>query len=212
VFGDSRMMNHDGQVNDLAFTPDGRLVAAASPALGVWDAATGEAVPLLKGMPHRAIRVAVSPDGRTLASGAGAIGEPGAEVKLWDVAAGRPGQTFPAERPVLSVAFAPGGRTLASFGDDGLVRFWDPAAEAGKALRGQWTANCWQGALGGHQLVYGPEGRHLFVANGNGAVYVLRLAPPPAAARPGIFGPAGAPLPALVNGPAAGFSDTLLLK
>jgi len=56
--------------------------------------------------------VAISPDGKTLASGS-----KDKTVKLWDVATGKEVVTLKGHTdPVLSVAFGPDGKTLASGG------------------------------------------------------------------------------------------------
>src|SRR5262249_49161199 len=80
------LKGHDGGVQGIAFTADGRTLASASSGpneilpgeLKLWDVTTGEERAALKG--HRWIvsAVAFAPDGRTLASGSwdGAI-------KLW---------------------------------------------------------------------------------------------------------------------------------
>ena len=111
----------------MAFSPDGRMVAAGGrdQAARLWDAATGAplGVPLL----HRGEvwSVAFSPDGRTLATG-----EDGA-ARLWDVATGRPlGPPLPHRGLVTALAFRPDGRAVAT-GDEGAARLWplpDPAA------------------------------------------------------------------------------------
>jgi WD40 repeat protein len=79
--------------------------------------------------------VALSPDGRTLAT-ASADGT----VILWNVARRTPlGQPLSGHRAaVWSVAFSPDGRTLASAGADGTVILWNVARQAprGPPLRG----------------------------------------------------------------------------
>ena len=64
--------------------------------------------------------VAFSPDGTTLASGAGR------EIKLWDVATGRNIATLWHTNGVSSVSFSPDGTTLASGSGRG-IKLWDVA-------------------------------------------------------------------------------------
>jgi RNA polymerase sigma factor (sigma-70 family) len=117
-----------GSVSALAFSPDGKLVAAGGPndgSIRVWDMQTGKVKHLLNG--HEIRQLAFAPDGGTLAS-AGRDGK----VILWDVAKEKARITLPGHDKddkgrgpfVLEVAFAPDGRTLASGGGDGTMRFW----------------------------------------------------------------------------------------
>jgi hypothetical protein len=77
-------------------------------------------------------KVAFSPDGRTLAAGAGNDGP--VEVQWWDVATGREKTPLRGHSHVIfALAFAPDGQTLASGSADRTVWLWDVAT--GRALR-----------------------------------------------------------------------------
>ena len=69
--------------------------------------------------------MAFSPDGTTLASGAG---RPDNTVRLWDVATGQHKTTLTGHtNSILSVVFSPDGYTLASGSEDGTVLLWNLA-------------------------------------------------------------------------------------
>ena len=109
-----------GTANQVAYSPDGRLLAVAS-SLGIYlyDAETLEEVRFIKSDAW-ANSVAFSPDGATLASGSW-----DETVRLWRVSDGSLLRTLEGHTgPVWSVAFSPDGATLASGSDDGTVRLW----------------------------------------------------------------------------------------
>ncbi len=129
-----QLKNHAGEVNGVAFGPDGQLLAAASEnAVVLWDISTvlntgaksGHEVQRLKKHTHVAQSVTFGPDGRFLAVASG-----DKTVWLWRVANGRAAQQRQLgshTEAVWSVAFSPDGRTLASGSYDKTVWLWDVA-------------------------------------------------------------------------------------
>jgi len=103
-------------VNAIAFSPDGKILASAAElwgnvaAINLWDVASGKVLHSLtsgdKGYIYAC--VAFSPDGKTLAAGRG-----DQNVVLWDVSPGTLLHTIETEAQVDPVAFSPDGRTLA---------------------------------------------------------------------------------------------------
>src|SRR5262249_32641366 len=106
----------------LAFAPDGRRLFAMDQGQAVrgWDADGKERLSIA-GRRTRVAALALSPDGKTIATG----GEDGA--RLWDAARGTELVRLPGRSEVHSVAFSPDGGTLA-VGDGGRsVPLWDRA-------------------------------------------------------------------------------------
>ncbi len=128
------MSGHTLYVSSVAFSPDGKMLASGSgdQSVKLWDVASGrELRTLVVGPTQRAgmpVSVALSRDGKTLATGA-------QEAKLWDVRSGNEVRTLkvtesnsPTETPL---AFSSDGKVLATGGK--AVKLWDVAS--GNALR-----------------------------------------------------------------------------
>ncbi|MGW3353763.1 NACHT and WD repeat domain-containing protein [Nonomuraea rubra] len=170
----------DGGVVSVAFSPDGRTLAAAggNGAIRIWNVADPAAAEALD-KPHagrevQAQSVAFSPDGRTLVS----AGWDNA-VRLWNIA--DPTRMKPLGKPLLAhlsevsmAAFSPDGRTLASAGVDRSVRLWDVR---------NLNAPRYLGHLGGHRsaitaLAFSPDGLVLADVGRDGALNLWNLADP----------------------------------
>ena len=111
-----------GEANDLAFAPDGKLLAVAT-SVGVVVTETGvpDATDVLSGSEFYAVTVDVSPDGAQVAAGGWDF-----SVRVWDIESDALLlESRDHGAAVNAVAFSPDGSTLASAGDDSRVLLWD---------------------------------------------------------------------------------------
>jgi eukaryotic-like serine/threonine-protein kinase len=128
--GRTVLLGHSNQINKMAYSPDGTVLATASEdrTLRLWDTATGKVRSLLKAHSSMLNCVAFSPDGKILASGSGHWNNrrvPG-ELRLWDATSGELITDLRGHGgPIYSLAFTRDGTTLASGSGDGVVKLWD---------------------------------------------------------------------------------------
>ena len=99
------------------FSPDGKLIYAAwGNNVIAWQLSDGREVRRFPGGGHEINTVAVSPDGKLMATG-----DVDNLVKVWDTSTGNVLSTSDTHRgPVNTVIFSPNGRLLASASDDGM--------------------------------------------------------------------------------------------
>jgi WD40 repeat protein len=147
----------------LTFSPDGRLLAAASGwRVRLWQTATGKEVGVPDGHNGPVRAVAYSPDGKMVATGI----SDGA-IHIWDSDTANPLRRWRGHpEDVWALAFAPGGRSLASGGEDGTVRLWDAAT--GKEVRRLLKTD----EERVRALAFAPDG-HAIAAGSHEAVFLL---------------------------------------
>ncbi len=147
------LTGHNRPITDLAFTPDGRWLVTGSwdRTARIWDLASAKRganrgssgaqaqLAVLRGHQQKINAVAVSPDGRRLATASA-----DATVRVWSLAPAEPGRLLAKLRghqdAVKAVAFGAEGRWLLSGSSDETARYWDldapdPSAAPG-ILRG----------------------------------------------------------------------------
>jgi WD40 repeat protein/DNA-binding SARP family transcriptional activator len=113
-----------GDVNGVAFSPDGTLLAVAgSRGTAVWDRRTNKVIRAVPAQ-HGAAKAAFSPDGDRLAI-AGADGTD----TLLDLRTGRQTGRLTAKGSVDDISFSPDGKLLASASLTGITTIWDVARQ-----------------------------------------------------------------------------------
>lgn len=123
-----------GKVNALVFSADGTQLYAAAGDAGIsgiayqWKVADGTLVRTFEGHSDAVYGMALSPDGRTLATGSY-----DQKVKLWDTSVGAELAVLTGHNgAIFGLSFRPDGKVLASASADRTVKLWE--VPSGKRL------------------------------------------------------------------------------
>jgi WD40 repeat protein len=130
---DRVLLGEQGPLRTLAFSPDGKVLAAGEgQTVALWDLAGGETIRRLTGHDGAVNAVAFTPGGHTLVS----AGDD-ATLRLWNFERDAAAEVLKGHRaPVHAVAVSPDGKLLASASDDGTARVWDAVTGRGLAVLG----------------------------------------------------------------------------
>ncbi|HEX4381700.1 MAG TPA: WD40 repeat domain-containing protein, partial [Myxococcales bacterium] len=155
-----------GPVTSLAFTKDGKYLAASGheDKAFIFETSHGNRV-VLEGHTDLVNAVALSPDGATVATGSA-----DGSVRLWAMPNGQQKRTLTASGmgPVLTVAFSPDGTQLAAAGEDKTIRVWE--------LSGFKLVHRFEGSPASVlSLAFSPHGSILASAGGDEAIRTWRL-------------------------------------
>lgn len=158
----------EGEINCLAFSPDGKILAAGDrEGIRLWDATTGKLHATL--VANSAVRaVSFSPDSKTLGTVC-ASHSPNINALLWDVTTGKQQRKLQMVGTTGSgahaIAFAPDGHTLALGDSEGWVQLFDVATwNVRLTFRHSKEPNYL------NSIALSPDGKNMATGSGDGSV------------------------------------------
>jgi RNA polymerase sigma factor (sigma-70 family) len=164
---------HGGPVEAMSLSADGKRLATGADdgAIRLWDVETGKLLRRWDGLGAMVMgfSVALSPDGKVLATSARSDGAGGPEqVVLFDTATGKELRRLgePLAAPCTRLAFSPDGRSVAAGEwEGGKVQIWD--AGTGKEIKA-WKAHTETVTA----LTFTPDGKRLVTGGEDKAVHL----------------------------------------
>jgi WD40 repeat protein len=117
-------LEHDGPINCLTFSPDGKLLASGDRdgVVRLWNVGTGKEVHKLDTGRGEILTAVFAPHGKTLAtSGTDGI------IRLWHTATGKEASRLETPFAVNAIAFTGNGERLIVADGEGNISFLDPA-------------------------------------------------------------------------------------
>ncbi len=160
----------NGNVNAIAFSPDGARILAAGGQPGVagevrcWNGVTGEPLMNFTGHKDAIYSLALSPDGGTLATGSY-----DQKIVLWDAQTGRELKTLSGHNGcIYDLAFRSDGKILASASADRTVKLWDPVSGERRETFSQSVKEI-------YAVRFGADGKQLYAGGADNRIRVWEI-------------------------------------
>jgi WD40 repeat protein len=161
-----------GNVNSVAFSADGKFIFAGGGDSGItgevlqWQSADGKLVRNYPGHKDSVYAVAVSPDGKTLATGSY-----DQKVKLWNTETGAEIKTLSGHNGcIYGLGFRADGKILASASGDRTVKLWDVATGERRDTLSQSLKEL-------YTVQFSPDGKRLAAGGVDNRIRVWDISP-----------------------------------
>ncbi|XP_067032420.1 notchless protein homolog 1-like isoform X1 [Acropora muricata] len=118
----ARMTGHQALINQVSFSPDGRLIASAAfdKSVKIWNGDNGKFITSLRGHVNSVYQIAWSADSRLICSGSA-----DSTLKVWDMKSKKLLEDLPGHADeVYSVDWSPDGTKVVSGGKDKVLKMW----------------------------------------------------------------------------------------
>jgi len=159
-----------GKANAVAFSPDGDAVYAAGGEAGIvgevkrWKTSDGSLQRSFEGHLDAAYALAVSPDGKLIATGAY-----DQKIRLWDTATGKEVALLKGHNGAVNgLSFRPDGKVLASASADRTVKLWSIPT-------GQRLETLSQPTKEQTSVVFSADGKQLFAAGSDNRIRLWNI-------------------------------------
>jgi mono/diheme cytochrome c family protein/sugar lactone lactonase YvrE len=164
------LAGHTGNVNSLAFSGNGAQLFAVAGQPGLfgeihqWSLPEGALVRSFKGHKDAIYSVALSPDGKILATGSY-----DQKIKLWNAESGEEIRTLSGHNGcVYDLAFRPDGKILASASADRAVKLWDVASGERRDTLSQPLKEV-------YCVAFSPDGKRLYAGGADNRIRVWEI-------------------------------------
>ncbi|XP_016906333.2 notchless protein homolog 1 [Apis cerana] len=118
----ARLTGHQQLINDVKFSPNGRIIASASfdKSIKLWESNTGKYITSLRGHVQAVYSISWSADSRLLVSGSA-----DSTLKVWSLKTKKLCQDLPGHADeIYAVDWSPDGCRVVSGGKDKILRLW----------------------------------------------------------------------------------------
>ena len=162
-----------GAIQNIAFAPDGKILAWGDEGMRLWDANTDAYKMIFTEREWGNHSIGLSPDGKIIAMASGK----GNLIRLWDMPTSEQKLTLTGHtEDIFSLAFSPDSKTLASTSDDDTIRLWDTQTGEDKkafTLDSAWRRDVadWRIDSSWCGVAFSPDGKTL--AGGGGEIILL---------------------------------------